>query len=76
MIPEFLLALNLHWVADAGAAIVVASAAVHTDKVAQALTDLFDPNVARKVQAISTLTALVGAAMAYLGRPRTVPKGS
>lgn len=70
-----LLPLNIHGVADAGLAISAASAALHTNPAAQALIDLFGPEAARKIEAVTVLTGLIGAGLAYLGRPRTVDGG-
>jgi len=72
-IKATLLKLNRHWVATAGASLVGLVLVVNTPPAVDALNRLFGSTVTGKIQAVETLVGVVGAAMAYLGRPGTVP---
>ena len=67
-----LLQLNVHWVANVGALLVAAALGINADGIPEALTEVLGPGPERKVMAWVRLLGLLGGAMAYLGKPKTV----
>jgi len=67
-----LLSLNVHWVADAGAALVALSMGSVADGIPEAVVDIAGPTWGRHLLAGVKLLGAVGLILTYLGKPRTV----